>query len=288
MANLALSLVGQSTPTGRIPFLQYNPIDESVPQPLIIFLHGQGEGSNVHTTASVRAIEGAGHGIFTLTATGDLIAFSDPIRGTFHQFYMLGPQLYYSVPNCTTCLWQDNYVTAMIDYAKANLNVDTTRIYLTGLSLGCGGTVVALGNPTISKQLAAAACTCPGYGNGGTTISTAIAKSGVPLWIAHADNDTVTNPCPGGVCPPGTFHNGELVGEQIVRKINATLPYGPLVPAKFFKYTTGGHGIWYRFFDLSEGDTYPMTNGYNAVHTPNFFRWLLMHKRLDNTEPYYP
>lgn len=284
--NSALQLTGQSTPTGRIPFLQYTPPDTSKRQPLIIFLHGQGEGSNTHTTTTVRSLEVNGHGIFTLTASADLPTFTDPIRNTTHQFYMLGPQLYYSVNNCTTCLWNDNYITQMINYAKNNLNIDFSRIYLTGLSLGGGGTVVACMNNSINKQLAAAVSICPGYGNGSNLSHANIARSGVPLWIAHADNDTVTNPCtPSNPCTGGAQHGGELTGEQIIRKINAQVP---LVPPRFFKYTTGGHVIWYRLYDITEGDTYPMTNGFDAEHTPGFFQWLLMHKRLDNTAPYYP
>lgn len=274
MANTALQLTGQATPTGRIPFLQYTPPNVSQKQPLIIFLHGQGEGSNVQTTTTVRTLENNSHGIFTLTKSADLPTFTDPIRGTSHQFYMLGPQLYYSTPGCTNCLWQDNYITSLIAYAKSNLNVDTSRIYLTGLSLGCGGVVVALINNTINKLVAAAACTCPGYGNGSGLQHINIAKSGVPLWIAHAADDTTTNPS-----------GGELVGEQIIRRVNAQKP---LVSTKFSKFTSGGHGIWYRFYDVTEGDSYPMTNGFNQVMNPGFFRWLLMHKRLDNTPPYYP
>ena len=281
MANVALQLTGQSTPTGRIPFLQYTPPDTSQKQPLIIFLHGQGEGSNVHTTTTVTTLENSGHGIFTLTKSADLPTFTDSIRGTDHQFYMLGPQLYYNVAGCTNCLWQNNYVTAMINYAKANLNVDTSRIYLTGLSLGGGGTVVALGSSTIHLQLAAAVAVCPGYGNGSTAVLTEIAKSGVPLWIGHADNDTTTNPCP---CTGGALHGGELVGEQIIRRINAQKP---LISTKFSKFTNGGHGIWYRFYDVTEGDVYPMTNGYDQVMTPGFFNWLLRYKRLDHVAPLY-
>lgn len=281
MANQALQLNGQATPTGRIPFLLYTPPNTTVRQPLIIFLHGQGEGSNVQTTTTVRTLEDNGHGIFTLTKSADLPTFTDPIRGTSHQFYMLGPQLYYSTAGCTTCLWQDNYITSMISYAKANLNIDWSRIYLTGLSLGGGGTVVGLANNTINKQLAAAVAICPGYGNGSAISHLNIAKSGVPLWIGHADNDTTTNPCP---CKAGELHGGELVGEQIIRKINAQRP---LTSTKFSKFTNGGHGIWYRFYDVTEGDTYPMTNGYDQIMNPGFFTSLLMNKRADNKAPFY-
>jgi predicted peptidase len=206
---------------------------------------------------------------------------------------MMAPQQYYpaGTSTATGSTWEHYYVTVLLDWAKENLNVDPTRIYLTGLSLGGGGTVDCMGDNAINTQIAAAVAICPGYGNGSDTVLTNIAKCGVQMWIGHAENDEATNPCRNSsgaivACSTqGVQHNGELVGQQIVRRVNAK---APLVPIKYFYFTNGGHAIWYRFYDRTPGDVYPMMNGQDAVFDPGFFSWLLRYKRRSFTLPYYP
>jgi predicted peptidase len=284
MANVAMQLTGQSTPSGRIPFLQYTPSDLSIRQPLIIYLHGQGNRSTVHDTTSVLLLDnavsgdpaqGGIEGLPWLTnsinpRTGGILPHYTDAWGLSREPYCLSPQLYGN-PGLNSTLWQDYYVLQMIKYAKTSLYIDPTMIYLTGYSLGMGGTIVACMNPLVNIQLAAAFGNSPGYGTSGTPGNDhqTIAESGLPIWWAHANNDTVA-----------------LIGvsHTIYNKIMAAKP---LCPVRFTEYTTGNHGIQGRMFDERIGTSYPLINGENMVHNPNMFQWLFRHKRIDNIPPIY-
>lgn len=289
MAMTALQLTGQSTPTGRIPFLQYSPVNTAKPQALIIFLHGQNKGSNVHDTTSVLSVQGSDSGLPYLcnsanpSTEGILPAFNSPKTGEEFEFYVLAPQLHYNDPYPTgsslTTLWKDNYVTAMISYAKANLNIDRTRIHLTGYSLGAGGTVVAATNPTINRQIASWSGFAPGYGDGNSVNHLYLAKSGLPGWLVHSASDA---------------NAPVAVSDRIIRKIRDNRP---LIDPKYFRYADGSHNSQYRLWDTSVGDTYNQTNGTGlgqfiisqlAVHNPNFFQWLLLWQKFEPVDPYYP
>lgn len=296
--NEALKLTGQSTPSGNIPFLLHRSKDESRPQPLLIFLHGSGEGSpngtmtntGVHDETTVRVLEngspGNTVGPFTLTKTSDLPVFTDPIRGTTHSFYMMGPQLYYKTngQNGQTETtnrglgypWPLNYTTALINYALSNLNIDRSRIYLTGLSLGGGGTWNMCMEPSVYKYIAAACPICPGYANNGSwdnNIRLNLTRSGIPILAYHAQPDTATN-----------GSGGELVSDQIIRKHNAGKPVRSV---NYIKFNTGGHFIWNRIYTLNRGDSYTTSNGVGYTHNELLWEWFLRYRKPDAQMPTY-
>ena len=55
--------------------------------------------------------------------------------GKTESFVVMSPQL-----SKKYSAWQPFYTDEMIKYAKANLNIDPNRIFVTGLSMGGGGT----------------------------------------------------------------------------------------------------------------------------------------------------
>jgi predicted peptidase len=135
---ISLSVCAQSqqvakTLTGangqKIGFLQFTPPDYgSQRHPLIIFLHGIGErGDGTTQIQSVTA-----NGIPNYCAHGATMRFT--VNGQTSSFVVLSPQL---SPAYGT--WPSFYVQEMINYAKANLQIDPNRIYVTGHSLGGGG-----------------------------------------------------------------------------------------------------------------------------------------------------
>lgn len=295
MANTGLQLTGQATPSGRIPFIRYDPPNETKPQPLIIFLHGQGECSTVHNSTSVLTLQESGHGIFTLTKSADLPTFTDPVTGEQFQYYMLGPQLYgvstggVLWPRPTSALG-NVYVKQLIAYALNpvnGMNVDPKRIYLSGLSLGAGGTLEALMDNEINKYISAAAITCPGYANDTTLYSPTgmannLAKSGVPIKWLHAYPDSATNP-PDGI-------TGTLISRQIVPKLNALS--GVIRPYDYVElvgseYAQGGHQIWYVLYDTTTANVTKNTTSGTVTWTENTFEWLLRFSKHDLTYPVY-
>jgi len=128
--------------------------------PLLIFLHGAGErGDDV-------AVAGR-HGPFKYAK-----------EGKDYPFIMVAPQ-------CKKDKYWGNYLESLNDFLDniiENYNVDTSRIYLTGLSMGGTGTWLWLmANP---ERFAAAAPVC---GAGICWYACRIAHK--PIWVTHGDSD---------------------------------------------------------------------------------------------------
>lgn len=289
MANVAAQLTGQSTPTGRIPYLLYTPQDLSKKQPAIIFLHGQNKGSNVHNTTSVLSIQGSDAGLPYLCnsanpSTGGILpSFAHPRTGVMSEFFVVSPQLYYSNPYPTgtslTTLWNNTYITAMLNLLATIPQVDMTRVHLTGYSLGAGGSVVAATSPAINRRLASWSGFAPGYGNSSSLDHAYLAKSGLAGWLTHCAPDTTA---------------GISVSDSIISKIRAAKP---LNDPRFNRHQTGTHNSQYRVWDIDNNDMYDQTlasgSGGAIIAEKdnrtimNWFQWLLLWERIEQVDPYY-
>lgn len=228
-----------------VGFAEFLPNDYgSQLHPLIIYLHGIGErganttgGTDAATAKAVLANE-----IPKLAANGATMKFT--VNCKTYSFVILAPQLFSNYGS-----WQNFYVDEMIAYAKKNLRIDTNRIYLTGISLGGGGTwkyaTTSLQN---AQQLAAIAPVC------GTcewsNLCNTIAAAGLPVWAFHAQDDgTVSVQCTNGA----------------ISTLNACNPsVKPLITI----YPTGNHWIWSKSYDTT-----------HAYQTPNIYEWFLTQER---------
>ncbi len=158
----------QYTPT------DYNPTGEKYP--LIIFLHGMGERGN-GTTDLYKVKNNA---IPKYIDAGHKMRFF--WNGKWQTFLVLSPQL-----SNNYGWWYNFYTEEMINYAKANLNIDTNRISLVGLSLGGGGVWDYPGEtPVKGRQLNAIAPCCPTCQ---TNTYCNLADAKLPIWAFHAIND---------------------------------------------------------------------------------------------------
>lgn len=162
---LGLSLSAKSTTPqrhvgdvkGGYNFWLSSPSDTSEAKPLIIFLHG----------ASL-----CGNNLDRVKRYGPLDALA---RGREIDAYILAPQN----PGGS---WRPERVKALLDWAKDNRNVDSTRVYVIGMSLGGFGTLdFAARYP---DEIAAAVGIC-----GGATASDLSGLSRLPLWIIHGIPD---------------------------------------------------------------------------------------------------
>lgn len=133
--------------------------------PLVVFLHGRGECGT----------EGSRQTAVGLIAAAQL----NPARWPA---IIIAPQ-----KQGAEVQWvqDDDYVTACIDAVLAEHTIDTSRIYLTGLSQGGAGTwAIAAKHP---ERFAAIAPVC-GYGD---PAAVADKLTGLPIWAFHGLKDTV-------------------------------------------------------------------------------------------------
>ncbi|HEY0679697.1 MAG TPA: PKD domain-containing protein [Chitinophagaceae bacterium] len=222
-----------------VGFYEYKPVDYSADPskkyPLIIFLHGIGERGN-GTTDLPRILA---NGIPRYINAGHNMRFTS-MSGQQETFLVLSPQLSSAYGS-----WQNIYVEELLKYAKQNLRVDTNRIYLTGLSLGGGGTwKYASASLANAKQFAAIAPVCGTceWGN----MCTSIAAAKLPVWAFHAQDDGIV----GVGCTNGA-----------VGMINSCAPeVAPIMTI----YPNGNHYIWDRSYDTVHN-----------WHNPNMYEWFL-------------
>lgn len=227
------------TDGNKIPAVQYllKTMEAGKKYPIVIFLHGAGEVGDGTDAALSRLLNSGNH--------SSLLKYGNE-RG----FLVLAPQ-FVQAYNFWRPDWNGaDYVHNVITWARSNLPVDSSRIYLTGLSSGGGGTWDYL----IRKQeytnlIAAAVPICPAPQEGDWAL---IAKAGTPVWSFHA-NDDRANPVTATINP--------------VNYLNS-LKIAPT--AKMTIYPTGGHGIW--------GTVYG---------TASLYDWLLAQKK-GNVPPVDP
>lgn len=198
-------------------------LDPTARLPLLIFLHGSGEKGNGTTELSRVAV----HGPPRLVRNGrDL------------PFVVISPQLPASQGS-----WPAGLVDELVTRAIADYRIDTTRIYVTGLSLGGFGTWnYARSYP----GRVAAVVPIAGGGSTGTAICT---MRDVPVWAFHGDAD-------GTVNMSGTVNS--------VNALNACSP-APSVAPTLTIYPGVGHDSWSRTYDGSAGH--------------DIYAWLLQYRR---------
>ncbi|CAM3019043.1 S-layer-like y domain-containing protein [Paenibacillus sediminis] len=155
----------------KIDYRLYEPkLEAGKKYPLIIFLHGNGE-RGVNNAAPLLANMGA-----TVWASKD--------NQAKHPSFVLAPQN----PLIASGLWLEKSVyettLELVHFAVSNPQVDTNRIYITGLSMGGFGTWGFLErNPDL---FAAAMPVC-----GGGDLTKVEAIKDKPIWAFHAADDPV-------------------------------------------------------------------------------------------------
>ena len=169
------------------------------------------------------------------------------VNGKAFGFVMIGPQ-WMAQPSVTD-------VNTLINFCIANYHVDTTRIYLTGLSMGGGVTWLYAGNQAAyANRLAAIVPVCgdvtPDLGR-----ARIIAASNLPVWATHNNNDPEV---------PAAYT------EEEIAYINE--PPAPVPPAMETIFNNDVHDAWTA--------TYSPTL---SVNNMNIYEWMLQYTRLSAT-----
>lgn len=245
---------------GIIGFLEFHPSDYNVGKhPLIIFLHGVGERGNGTTDINLVTA----NAIPRFCANGATMRFT--VGGQTSSFVVLSPQLYTAYGS-----WPDFYFQEMLKYAKANLNIDTNRIYVTGLSLGGGGTWRAITTAVSDdNQLAAAAPVCGTQDEIDANFCSTIGGTHLPVWAFHCYDD--------GTVPVNATIHAQILSTQCVPA---------MAPApKFTFYQSGGHsGAWIYAYDTGHITT-TLYGGTSFTANPNLYEWFLSNSRTASSQP---
>ena len=80
--------------------------------------------------------------------------------------------------------WNPDKVLEVLEYVKKNYNVDESRIYVCGMSLGGYGTLHFAGKHADKITAAVAIC-------GGGNVSDGCKLATIPLWVQHGDKDYI-------------------------------------------------------------------------------------------------
>lgn len=145
------------------------------PLPLLIYLHGKGERGD--SPEELTYVRGSGP-----------LQYID--AGHELPFIIVAPQLSKHAE-----YWDIPFVNAVIKDVQSKYNIDESRLYLTGNSMGGYGTwYLGLSYPTRFAALAPIAggdifqYNIPGIGD---DITTLCKLSKTPIWVAHGQFDTV-------------------------------------------------------------------------------------------------
>ncbi|MBP5342753.1 prolyl oligopeptidase family serine peptidase [bacterium] len=175
-----------------IRYMAYKPIEDNKKNPLIIWLHGAGEGG---TSPEIAVL---GNEVTAL--------FKDEIQNYFKKDGSSGA--YVLVPQCET-MWMDangtgsysaksksfytEYLIATIfDFVENNEDIDTSRIYIGGCSNG--GFMTFEMAFQLPDYFAAIYPICPGYLNTDVSQEMIYSLRNTPTWIVQSIDDVILNP----------------------------------------------------------------------------------------------
>lgn len=233
--------VFKTTPTSVIGYYEYLPADYNAntnKYPIVVFLHGLGERCPNTTDIAI-----LGANIVNVAKHGPAKHVKN---GTQFPFILISPQLKSNYGD-----WPTSYVLEVLNYVKTYLRVDERRIYLTGLSLGGGGTWnTTQDNP---KLFAAIAPVCGSRNS--TSKACPIAAENLPVWAFHGDADDVV---------------ALSKSVNMVNAINACTP-APTPRALMTIYPGITHNSWDRAYTTD-----------HTYHNPNVYEWMMSYTNTTN------
>ena len=228
MAFAALSpLFGQLTekPLGTTAssygFVEYLPstykTNTTQKPPLLLFFHGIGEGGNGNTELK------------KVYNTGLPTIIKNNTWTYKNEFVVLMPQHH----NATSC-FASTEIKSFIDYARKTYNIDTSRVYITGLSCGAIGLWNYIRENPGNAKVAAAVLIA---GDGRGAYNQAKCNIKIPIWALHGSLDPTVPP------------DGSIVA---INSLN-TCP-NPKPEFKLTVYPGVAHDSWTRTYNLSAGN----------------------------------
>lgn len=204
--------------------------------PLLIFIHGGGQVGDGDTDLPLVLNDGVAKEINERKFPANFL-----VNGNNFSFIVLSPQ-FRAVP-------PDSMVLSFIDYALKHYRVDSSRIYLSGLSMGGVVTTEMAG---LYTSLFAAVVPIAGesFGSDKEQNAANIAHGGLALWAFHnTDDPTITS-------------------TAATDFINLIKSYNPVIAPRLTLFPVFGHDAWTQALD-------PLYKENNM----NVYEWMLQYKR---------
>lgn len=257
--------------------MEYTPEDYATATtkkyPLLVFAHGSGETSqnddpSADNTEYARLIV---NGPPKHINQNHNMCFT--VDGVESCFIVISPQ------SPKGSWWRVDHIRAIFDYAKTNLRVDTSRIYMTGLSMG-GGITWAYARSTRSnpKNFYAAELAAIVPIAGADQVSNAacnMSKEAIPVWAFHGTSDTSVS-----IDRSREFVdaiNGIRVNKTIdTTTVDVQCTANPQ-RALLTEFAGVGHDSWTRTYNPN--NRYSISTLQADASGVNIYEWLLMHKR---------
>jgi predicted peptidase len=207
--------------------------------PLLIFLHGSGEVGN--SSADIKVL--------------DKILSNGPPKLIKAKTWKPKYPMIVASLQCHEGWWDVTKTRQATEFLMSHYAVDTTRIYMTGLSMGGFGTWDQLAVVGAKSHITAAVPIC----GGGVVVEDRVKKASVfPIWAFHGDADATVSP------------------DFDINMVKAVNDLNPKVRAKLTMYAGVGHDSWTRTYNgtgmgtgRADFDQFDM----------DIFEWMLQYKK---------
>lgn len=223
-------------------YAYYEPDTDTEKKPLIIWLHGAGEGGS-DTTINTLGNE-----------VGALI--EDSIQNKFGGAYVLAPQsptMWMDIGGSSyttdgSTIYLDSLMNLIKNYVNMNEGIDTNRIYVGGCSNGGFMTMaLILENP---EYFAAAYPICEAFSDSWITEDKLQGIKDLPIWFTYAINDSVVNPLGTSVATINRLKNINAKDVKVSEFNNVVDTSGLYKDEEENPYEYNGHWSWiYAFND---------------------------------------
>jgi predicted peptidase len=217
-------------------YYAYTPSVKGPQYPLLVFLHGAGEKGNSSEDNTIL----------------DLVLRNGPPKLIEKKDWNPRYPMIVVSPQCHETGWNGAKIHEFIKFIIKNYNINTNRIYVTGLSMGGFGTFAYLTTTADSCYAAAAVPIC-----GGGNSNKVEGMKHIPVWAFHGDAD-------GTVAPSGS-----------INMINAINAANPPLNAKLTMYPGVGHNSWSMTYDgIGMGTESPDYDAFNM----SIYDWMFQYE----------
>jgi poly(3-hydroxybutyrate) depolymerase len=201
--------------------------------PLLLSIHGGGQYGNGQLDLPILLNDGLPQLLDEKIFPANILS-----NGINYSFIIMAPQLK-QFPNAQE-------IEDVIDYARKNYRVDSTRIYIFGLSNGAAASCLTAAS--FADHIAAIVPAAGEFNY--NPVCTSLAKNKVAIWAFHNDNDPVDN---------------ILAVNNFISTVNS---FSPVIVPRLTVFRADNHDAWTRAINPSYKE-----------NNMNIYEWMLQFKK---------